>query len=102
SVSEAPIPGRFVASKGIALTVQLKYRDYVVRMVTSWRTKGIALGILALVIGTFLYSTAHPPPDAVNSPTKVFLIILPIMTTMLLVMLSLISLISWFSEKKNI
>jgi hypothetical protein len=99
SVSEAAVPGRF-AAKGITLIVQLKYRDYLTRMLTSWRMKGIALGIFVFVIGMFFYSAAHPPPDAVNSPTKVFLIMLATLTPMLVVVFFVVAFVSWRSEKK--
>ena len=69
-------------------------------MLTSWRIRGIALGILVFVIGTFLYSAANPPPDAVNSPLKVFLIMLAMITPMLAAGFPVVAFISWRSEKK--
>ena len=101
SASEAFVPGRF-AGKGITLTVQLKYRDYLARMLTSWRFKGIALGIFVFVIGIFLYSTAQPQPDAVNSPAKVFLIMLAMLTPMLVIVFFVLAGFSWYSEKKHL
>lgn len=92
-------PGRF-AAKGITLTVQLRYRDYLTRMFTSWRTRGIALGIFAFVIGTFLYAMAHPPPHPVVPPGQVFLIMLAMLIPMMAAMFFVVSLVSWRSEKK--
>lgn len=80
--------------------MQLKYQDYLTRMLTSWRTKGIALLIFGVVIGTSLYSFANPPPNAVNSPLKVLLIMLAILTPMLVVVFFVVAFISWRSEKK--
>jgi membrane protein implicated in regulation of membrane protease activity len=92
AATEEPfVPGRFVAASGISLIFQLKYRDYLSRFVTSWRMKGLFVGMLALVTGISLFST--PPPDAVNSPFKVYLI-------MLSVMVFVISFFSWRGEKK--
>jgi hypothetical protein len=101
SGSDGSAPGRF-AGQGITLTVQLQYRDYLTRMLTSWRSKGTALGIFAFIIGTVLYSAAHPVPDAVNSPATVFLIMVAILTPMLFVMFFVITFIWWHSEKKHL
>ena len=98
ALEEPFVPGRFVAANGIALIFQLKYRDYLNRFVTSWRMKGLFIGILVLVTGTSLFST--PPPDAVNSPLKTYLIMLSIMTPMLVVMVFVVSFFSWRGEKK--
>lgn len=106
--SEAPaaagdetfVPGRFAAANGIAFTLQLKYRDYLSRNFTSWRMRGIFLGIFALVIGTSLYSMAHPPPDAVVPPGKVFLIMISILSPMLVVVFFIACFISWRGERK--
>jgi len=99
SAGEALVPARF-GGKGITMTVQLKYRDYLARMLTLWRFRGTGLGIFVFVVGCFLYSTAYPPPHAVNSPAKVFLIMLAILTPMLAIMFSLVAFLSWRSEKK--
>jgi hypothetical protein len=69
-------------------------------MLTSWRTKGIALFILAVIMGTSCYSFAHPPPDAVVSPGKVFPIMIATMIPMLTVVFFVVAFISWRSEKK--
>jgi len=97
AVSETFVPGRF-AAKGITLTVQLKYRDYLTRMLTSWRTKGMAFGLIAFVMVTSLF--AADPPDAVNSRTKTLMIMLAMMTPMLTVVFFVVAFISWRSEKK--
>jgi len=99
SASDPIVPGRF-AAKGITLTVQWGFRDYLTRMFTSWRTRGIALVIFGVIIGSCLYSYAHPPPDAVVSPGKVFLIMMATMIPMLSAMFFLVAFVSWRSEKK--
>jgi hypothetical protein len=98
-VSEASIAGRSVA-KGITLTVQWKYRDYVIRMVTSWRTKGIALGIIGFAIVTCLFGAT--PPDAVNSRSETLIIMLAMMTPMLAVVLFVVSFVAWRSGKNYV
>lgn len=88
--SEPIVPGRS-AAKGITLTVQLGFRDCLTRMLTSWRIKGIALGIFALIIGITLFTP--DPPDAVNSRGKTLVI-------MLAVVFPVVAFISWRSERK--
>ncbi len=98
ATDEPFVPGRSVTANGITLTLQLKYRDYLTRMSTSWRTKGIALGFFALAIGFCLF--APDPPNAVNSRGKTLIIMLAMMIPMLLVVFFVVSFISWRSEKK--
>jgi hypothetical protein len=95
---EAFIPGRFVTANGIALTVQLKYRDYLDRNFTSWRIKGMFIGIFALVIAVTLFST--PPPDAVHSNLETFLIMLPMLTVIMAFVICVMSFVFWRGEKK--
>jgi hypothetical protein len=100
AMDETFVPGRFVAANGIALSLELKYKDYLSRNITSWRMKGIALAIFAFVIGSNLYMAVYPPPDAVNSPLKVFLITLPILAVMMVVVISVVSFVFWRAERK--
>jgi len=99
AVSDAALmPGRSVAANGISLTFQLEYRDYLSRVLTSWRTKGLVIGILVFVTGINFFST--PPPDAVNSSLKVQLIVLAMIIPMLGVLIFVISFFSWRGEKE--
>jgi hypothetical protein len=99
--SEVSAPGRS-AARGIALTVQLGYRDHLVRMLTSWRTRGILLVLLAILTGASLFSFVNPPPDAVVPPGKVFRMMMETMIPMLAAVLFLVSFIAWRSEKKHL
>jgi len=90
-------PGRFSA-KGITLTVQMGFREYLTRMITSWRMKGIALGIMALIIGLCLFMPDQP--DAVNSRGKTLLIMLLILIPMMTGVLLMVTVISWLGERK--
>jgi hypothetical protein len=96
-VSETSFTGKLVAADGIALTLQLKYRDYLNRLCTSWRLKGIMLAILLFAVAGCLL--ASPPPDAVNSRGKTLMIMLMIMLPMFLLVFFVISLVSWRSDK---
>lgn len=92
-----------VPADGIALNFQLGYWDYFNRLITSWRTRGIALGLYMLITGICLYQGAQPDPDAVNSPAKVyFVFMLPIFTAMLVIIAPVVALISWLNEKKHL
>jgi len=91
------VPGQF-ATPGITLTVRMGFRDCLIRMVTSWRIKGIALGVLVLVTGVCL--SAPEPPHPVNSRAQTLVIILAIVVPMLLALAPVVALIAWLSERK--
>jgi YcxB-like protein len=69
---EAPILAPFTAADKVTFTVHLRFRNYLDRALASWLTWGFVLVVGGLMTGMTLYSAAHPPPDAVNSSTKVF------------------------------
>jgi hypothetical protein len=99
AASEEPhLPGRFLAASGISLMYQLKYRDYLTRFVTSWRLKGMMIGVFLLITAVSLF--APSPPDAVNPPLKTYLMMLSIMTPMMVVVVFVVTFISWCGEKK--
>ena len=95
---ETPIPGRFVAANGIALTLQLRLGDYVNRMFTSWRFKGIVLGVLVLTMVMCLVTPDSP--EAVNSRGKTLAIMLALMIPIFAVVFFAVIAISWLSERK--
>ncbi len=91
-----PLPG-----DGIALNFQLGFRDYLNRTMVSWRTKGILLLVFVVITVACLYEAAHPPPDAVNSPAKVyFVFMLPFMTVMMAVIVPGVAFMAWRMDKK--
>ena len=100
AMTEPMVPGRFVASGGITLMYQLKYHDYLVRNITSWRFKGIFAGMFVLF--ACIAFLTPPSPDAVNSPMKTMLIAAPILGGMLIVIVFAMALISWLAEKKHL
>lgn len=100
SANESPAPGRFMAGNGIMFTLQLGFRDYLSRNFTSWRMRGMFLLFVVLITGISAYSFIHPPPDAVNSPSKVLLIEVAILTPMFVVLFFVVSFMGWRSEKK--
>jgi hypothetical protein len=86
-------------NRGIALTVRLEYRDYLVRVFSSWRMKGLAIGILALAAGTSLF--APDTPGAVHSRGETLLFMLVTMIPMLIVMFAVAAFFLSFSNRKN-
>ena len=97
AAGETISPGQF-ATKGITLTVHMGFWDHLIRLVTSWRMKGIALGMLLLTVGLCLFMP--DPPHPVNSREKTLVIMLAIMIPMILALAPFIALIAWGSERK--
>lgn len=95
--AEAVMPDR-IAGNGIAITVHLKFRDYLVRTFTSWRSKGFGLGFGALCIGMCLFTPK--PPHAVFSRGQMMLITVATLVPILVVGFFGATLIAWLSEKK--
>jgi hypothetical protein len=96
-VEKPPVSERTFDGNEIRLTLHLNCWDYLDHNITSWRTKGIFLG---LVTGIALFST--PPADAVNSPLKTSLITIPIMIAIMVFVILLISFGAWHLEKNSI
>jgi hypothetical protein len=93
SVSCTP---RVVSADQVALRFRLGYRDYLDRTVASYRTWGIYLVVLVMIIGITLYSAAHPPPHAVYSTAQVFFMFeVPFLFVMMAVMTLVISVYTW-------
>ena len=91
--TEAPRAAQAASADKITLQFQLRFRDYLDRTIASRRTWGMILAVVALVVGTFIYSAAHPPPRAVYSATQVFFMAVPpfvfVMTTMIVMLTSI-------------
>jgi hypothetical protein len=87
---------RVVSSDQVTLGFRLGYRDYLDRTVASYRTWGIYLVVLVMIIGITLYSAAHPPPNAVDSAVQVFFMFeVPFLLVMMAVMTLVISVYTW-------
>jgi hypothetical protein len=98
AMDEAFEPGRFVASHGIALTRQLKFRDYLSRNFTSWRMKGLTLFVFVLM--TVISFSMKSPPDAKMSSFRAYLFMLGTTAPMLVIVIGIVSFLSWLAEKK--
>jgi len=80
----------------VAITFRLGYRDYLDRTIASYRTWGIYLLVLLMVLGITIYSAAHPPPKAVYSATQVFFMFeVPFLLIMMVVMTLVIATHTW-------
>lgn len=102
STMEKPFsPGSPGATDGIVLTFQLSYRDYLNRLLSSWRTRGLLIALYLFITGIFVYDLIRPPADAVVSPLKVYFVYtLPIFTTMLIFILPVVAFVAWRAEFK--
>jgi len=81
-------------------TFQYRFLDYLNRTLTTWRMRGIVLAVLLLTSGICLVQAFFPSSTAVNSPAKVFLIMISIIIPMLVVILILITALMWFWDRK--
>lgn len=94
-------PATLTPPSGVRLTVRLRYRDYLDHTLASWQTWGIIGGIVGMVVGTGLYSAAHPPPHPVYSSTQVFLMaVLPFLAIMTTMGIAIKSVHAWRSGAK--
>jgi hypothetical protein len=84
----------------IVLNYQLTFRDYLVRNVSSWRVKGIALLMVGISGGACLWQAVYPSADAVNGPAKVFAIMLPAVFAILALVILMVSLFWWYAERQ--
>ena len=100
SLPDAAWVGRSVRRNGIALTFRLKFWDYLNRYLTTWRMKGMFFGMLALAAAVSFLPT--PPPNAVNSPSKVFLIMVASLMPIMGLVVVFISSLSWLRERRHL
>jgi len=91
------VPGQFT-TKGITLTVRMEFRDYLIRMVTSWRMRGLALGVLALMTGACLF--APVPPHPVHSQAQTLVFMLAFMVSLMLALAPAVAFVAWVLERK--
>src|SRR5581483_12170514 len=98
---ESPALPQSAAGDQITINFQLGFRDYVDRTLASWRTWGILLAVMGMVVGISIYSALNPPPNAVNSGTKVFfMFVLPFMVVIGGMMVLIISFGAWRAHTK--
>jgi hypothetical protein len=91
-----------VKANQLLLKFQFGFRDYVVRMLVSWRLRGIFAGMILFMGIICIIQAINPPPDAVNSAAKVFFVFaLPMLTGLFPFVALLISLITWLTHRKH-
>ena len=91
-----PVAADSKCGEQVAITVRLRFRDYLDRTIASYRTWGIFLLIMLFVLGTTIYSAAHPPPKAVYTATQVFFRFeVPFLLVMMVVIVLVISVHTW-------
>ena len=94
--TSVPVPAPATSANRVALTVRPRFRDYLACTLASWRTRGICLFVGGLVVGVSLYAAANPPPNAVNSPAKVFILfVVPFILICVTMIVMLSSVHSW-------
>lgn len=101
TTQERAFPSRFMASNGVAITLEYKFRDHLIRNITSWRVKAMALLMLAIMGGVSIVSFVNPPPDAVVPPGKVALMMVAAFVPIMIVVFSLVIVLWWFQQRKH-
>jgi len=100
AVESASKPTPTVAKANLALILRYKFADYLNKNLTSWRMRGMVLGVIVLIAGICISQAFIPSPDAVNSPAKVFLIMSSMIVPMLAVLILIVSTFHWLAERK--
>lgn len=98
---QAETPPETSTADQLVIKFQLRFRDYIDRSLHSCLVWGAVLAVLGLFIGTYVYALLNPPPEAVNSPTKVFFIFeLPFMAFVVIGTILLYSFVTWRQHAK--
>jgi hypothetical protein len=99
--NELPALAPSTSPDRITFRFQLGFRDYLDRTLASWLTWGMCLAVAGMFIGVSLYSAAHPPPQAVNSATKVFFVFMvPFFLVFVTMIVLIFSIHGWRSGAK--
>jgi ABC-type transport system involved in cytochrome c biogenesis permease subunit len=96
----AETPPETATADQLVIKFQLRFRDYIDRSLNSCFVWGAILAALGVFIGSYVHALLYPSPDAVNSSTKVFMIMLPFMALMVIGMILLASFVHWRQHKK--
>jgi hypothetical protein len=100
--AEAPGTRPSNAGQSVNLSIRLRFRDYLDRTLASWLARGFLGGTTAVVIGTFLYTSAKPRPNAVYSTTQVFFMFVLPFTFVMMVFLTLVfSVHAWLTHSRR-
>ena len=93
-------PGRAATESEIAYEWRLKFRDYLDRFATSWRTKAIYLIFFLLITGMTFFT--EPPPNAVHTAWETWLIMLPFFMVIITGATIVIAYYTWLTEKRHL
>jgi hypothetical protein len=94
--SELPVLATSTSADCVTLIVDTSFRDCLACTIASWRTRGICLALAGFLLGISLYAAANPPPNAVISATKVFIIfIVPFFLVCVTMIVMIFSIQSW-------
>lgn len=100
-VMERPVLTGNLSADRAVLNFRLEYRDYLDRAVASYSTWAVVFLVTGLIIGTTIYSAAHPPPNAVYSATQVFLMFeIPFLLVMVAMVVVISATYAWFAHRK--
>jgi hypothetical protein len=100
--ASAPAVPAFHAGDAIHLRLQLRYRDYLDRSLASWLARSFLIGITTLMLGTFLYAAANPPPKSVLTGTQMFfMFVIPALLVMNAFLILVITVNAWWTLSRG-
>lgn len=88
-------------SASVTLTVRPSYLDSLACTLASWRTWGMCLFLGGVLFGCFLLAAINPRPNAVNSPAKVLVMLVPFYLYCATFLIGIFSVLSWQSQRKQ-
>jgi len=98
---DAPVQISPSSPHEITLSFRLAYRDYLGLALASASVWGMILALEGILVGTFLYAAAHPPPHPVISSTWIFfMVVLPFMAVLAVMCLLITSIKTWRAHTK--
>jgi len=95
-------PTLLAGTNRLLLNFRFGFWDYVVRILASWRVRGLFVGIALLMGVTTIMLAINPPPDAVNSASKVFFVFeLPFLLALFPFIILFVSFYTWVTHRKH-
>jgi hypothetical protein len=99
---EVPATRSSDAGHSVHLRLQLRFRDYLDRTLSSWLTRGLLAAMTALIVGTSIRAMANPLPNPIHSGPRVFfMVVLPFLLATMAVVVLVVSIRAWWLHSRH-